>query len=392
MTTIVQKADLAGLDFTNNNTNAAGGIGVNVSPTSSVGTALAGVVSNLALPTGAAGVGFTDGSGAATTVSALSTTQTVRNNKVTATVMGEVPGVKIGVCTGAEAGWLQNPAAGDFVALYPYITTSPVRNRVWAMNPIVDIVSGSPATAWCYEGNINVQTANTPDPRSTNHALGADMVSGGTFAPSAAFATFSSTLANRWKHGLWFDNIGGQTGSSLIKTAVNVNVDYGLDISSATVNVMGVKVGAVANGQVGGIGVRQFANSQVGLFLQRFTDTAPAGNMFQLVNANNSAVLAYIDAVGSIGTANINPIGGLLSVNGDLNVVGNSTATGIHQSQAFRATGSAPTAGVGQISYGAVTSLTVGLAGAASAPPITPLGYININVAGVSAKLAYYAP
>jgi Pectate lyase superfamily protein len=40
MTTIVQKADLAGLDFANNNTNAAGGISVKTDATSAVGTAI----------------------------------------------------------------------------------------------------------------------------------------------------------------------------------------------------------------------------------------------------------------------------------------------------------------------------------------------------------------
>jgi Pectate lyase superfamily protein len=54
MTTIVQKADLAGLDFTNNNTNAAGGIGVNVSPTSAVGTAI--TAANVFLQTGTGAV------------------------------------------------------------------------------------------------------------------------------------------------------------------------------------------------------------------------------------------------------------------------------------------------------------------------------------------------
>jgi hypothetical protein len=57
MTTIVQKADLAGLDFTNNNTNAAGGIGVNVSPTSAVGTAI--TAANVFLQTGTGAVART---------------------------------------------------------------------------------------------------------------------------------------------------------------------------------------------------------------------------------------------------------------------------------------------------------------------------------------------
>jgi hypothetical protein len=264
------------------------------------------VASNaLAAANGAALIGFTDGQGNYVALSNIAKTQTLRNNKTTATVAGEVPGLKIGICDGTEAGWLLNPAAGDFVGIYPYVVSSPVRNRIWAMNPIIDIPAGSPATAWCYEGNINVGTANTPDPRSTNHAIGADMVSGGTYAPSAAFATNSTTLQNRWKHGLWFDNIGGQAGSTLIKVNANVSVDYGIDLGSATINKQGIRVGATTAAQVAAVGVKQLANGQVGIFLQRATDAAPTGNLLQVTDAANATVLASIDALGNITSKNI---------------------------------------------------------------------------------------
>jgi len=299
------------------------------------------------------------------------------NQTSTATEAGEVRGIKVGLCEGTEPGWLLNPAAGDFVAIYPYVVSSAVRNRIWAMNPIVDIPSGFPATAWCYEGNINVGTANTPDPRSTNHALGADMVSGGTYAPSAAYATYSSSLANRWKHGLWMDRIGGQTGSSLIKTGVDVELDFGIDLSTATIGKQGVRVGNTPAAQVASVGVRQFANNEVGIFLQRATDTSPTGNLLQVVNAANNAVLAAIDASGAITSSTI--------------ITGDGTATGIFQAPAFRATGAAPTSSAGQVAYGGVVSTTVGAAGGASALPATPLGYVSINVAGTTAKIPYYS-
>lgn len=56
----------------------------------------------------------------------------------------------------------------------------------------------------------------------------------------------------------------------------------------------------------------------------------------------------------------------------------------------FRPVGAAQTMGAGQISYGATTQTTVGAAGAASALPAAPLGYIQINVAGTAAKIPYY--
>lgn len=57
----------------------------------------------------------------------------------------------------------------------------------------------------------------------------------------------------------------------------------------------------------------------------------------------------------------------------------------------FRATAAADTVAAGQISYGATTATTVGVAGAASALPANPLGYIIINVAGTAAKIPYYS-
>jgi hypothetical protein len=52
--------------------------------------------------------------------------------------------------------------------------------------------------------------------------------------------------------------------------------------------------------------------------------------------------------------------------------------------------GAAVTVGASRIAYGGTTATTVGAAGAASALPATPLGYIIVNVAGTSAKIPYY--
>lgn len=53
-------------------------------------------------------------------------------------------------------------------------------------------------------------------------------------------------------------------------------------------------------------------------------------------------------------------------------------------------TTAAPTVAAGQVGLGATVATTVGAAGAASALPATPLGYLIINVAGVAAKIPYY--
>jgi hypothetical protein len=49
------------------------------------------------------------------------------------------------------------------------------------------------------------------------------------------------------------------------------------------------------------------------------------------------------------------------------------------------------TALTGEIVYGSTTSTTVGAAGAASALPATPTGYITVNIAGTDRKIPFYA-
>ena len=261
--------------------------------------------SDLAASTGASLVGFTNSRGVVSTVAGLSIKQNMRNNPSTS-LDGEAAGLRVGVCQGDEPGWLLNPAAGDFVAIAPYISTANGRSRAWAFNPIVDAPAGSPGTIWCIEGNVNVATANAPNPRLPNHALGVDMVSGGPFAPSAAFLTSSTTLANRWKYGLWFDGVGGQPGSALIKSNVNVSVDFGIDLGSAVINNQALRIGATPLTLVCAAGVRQITNAAIGIFLQRNTDTAPTGNMLQVVDAGNTVVLASIDVLGNIKGSSFN--------------------------------------------------------------------------------------
>ena len=286
----------------------------------------------------------------------------VRNNPTTNPV-GAVSGVKIEIGANATA----NPGVGDFVALYSRIESDVNRTRIWGSNFLADVPSGFDASAWGVEVNVNNAVANAPDPRTTLHKLGVDVVSGSTFAPSAAFSAYSTTLANRWKHGLWFDYVGGQTGSTLIKAASNINVDFGLDLSSATINFQGVRIGSTPATHVAPLAVRQFANNQGGIYLQRFTDTAPTGNLLQITNAANTVILLQVDAVGNL-TCN--------GTNANANI--------------FVATGAVGAVAAGQVAYGATTATTVGAAGAASALPANPLGYLIANVAGTNVKIPYY--
>jgi hypothetical protein len=229
-------------------------------------------------------------------------------NTVGLTILGTPNGstagralLKVGIATGNELLWTSNPAANNWVALYPYINSSGGRNQIWPINPVVDFIAGTTAQGFAAEFDLNNNIGTAGNPATSTFRDGVLVASGGAFAPDAAFRTFSQTLANRWNYGIWFDDVGGQAGSTLIKMGgSNVNVDYGLDLSPATINFQGVRVGPTTASIVAPIAAAQFSNGGTALVLQRFTDTACTGNFLSAHNAANSQSLASIDCNGNI--------------------------------------------------------------------------------------------
>jgi hypothetical protein len=164
----------------------------------------------------------------------------IHTNPQVPSVAGQTFGIKVSV---SSSGQPNGPGAGDYVASYNHIQTSTLRNRVWASNAVVDINSLADATAWGEEIDINNNFADAPDPYNTGHKLGLNVVSGGTFHPSAAMSTLATTTANAWKYGVYFAGIGFETGSALIKTGpTRISVDYGIDFCLGTFNVAMMRV------------------------------------------------------------------------------------------------------------------------------------------------------
>ncbi|WP_175777531.1 hypothetical protein [Burkholderia anthina] len=223
---------------------------------------------------------------------------TVQNPQTSATTAGQTAGIKVCNCNGTETSWLINPSAGDYVAGYFYVNSNANRNRIWAINPIVDI-QGTDATAWIAEFDMNNMIGNAPNPGNTNTKIGVSISSGGSYAPAAALSLTGTKAANAWKYGIWFNYLGYQTGSALFHTNPNVSVDYGLDMSQGAYNYQAVRIGATPASQVAAIGLVQPANGTGGIWMQRNTDTSPTGNMISLVDAANANVLAAIDVNGN---------------------------------------------------------------------------------------------
>lgn len=134
-------------------------------------------------------------------------------------------------------GSFDNPVTGDAVAAY-FFAKSDVAgglDQVWACNPIVN--SDDAGEVWAVEANVNNGNANAPDPYSAGHKLGVDIVAGGTFRNSAALSISSSSASspdNRWKHGIWAQNVGGATDSELFHVGANVSVKYGINFKAGS--------------------------------------------------------------------------------------------------------------------------------------------------------------
>jgi hypothetical protein len=268
--------------------------------TASAGT-FTNLTANTAITTPYVQAGYLNGSNGVTvaTLNGPLGPFVIQNTSTTSPVAGQGQGIKVCNCAGTESGWTANPGAGDSVAAFFYINSSR-GNRIWSLNTNMDIY-GTDATAWGAEIDLNNTIGVPPNPGNTYQKVGLDVASGGTYGGSAAITAGGTNSSNAWMHGLWFTETGYQSGSTLIYTTPSVSVDYGLDLSRATVNYQGVRVGPTPALEPAGIGVAQRNNSgDVALYLQRFTDTSPTGYLLEAVNSTNSSVLADIDAGGNL--------------------------------------------------------------------------------------------
>jgi len=129
-----------------------------------------------------------------------------------------------------------------------------------------------------------------------------------------------------WRDGILFSPANGAApvgaGSTLLRTQGMATCDSGIDIGSYLFTKQAIRVGNTSPSQQAGIGIRQQGNGAVGLHLQRNTDTAPVGNVFQLSNADNTQVIASIDALGNIKGTNFSAA--LISNGSDILAIGSA--------------------------------------------------------------------
>lgn len=184
----------------------------------------------------------------------------------TGTTTGFVGGLKVGICAANASGWTGNPATSNWVAHYPYITSTG-RNAIWASNPVTDVILGADATAWGEEVNINNASTQVTDPEATLKKVGIDIVSGGGKQITAAMRISASLVdGTNWHYnglyvtrctdkGIWFRKIAGDSGVAFANGAVQDTSDsyasvytpsgshtYGVDLNGATFSQSAIRI------------------------------------------------------------------------------------------------------------------------------------------------------
>lgn len=169
---------------------------------------------------------------------------------------------------------------------------------------------------------------------------------------------------------------------------------YGLVNTTGVTNIYGI-FGALVIGNnttAAAHGYLSYLETQAAAF----TITDVAGfTALQLVKGAGSTVtnLYGFRAGSALGGSATNTYGfrsDLASASNTYQFYASGTALNFFKGGMIFDTTAAPTVAAGQVGFGATVASTVGLAGGASAPPATPLGYLIANVAGTQVKIPYY--
>lgn len=228
--------------------------------------------------------------------------------------------------------------ARQSVAIYGgAVGTSPnPEANVWAANFLVAAEWGARGVYQGIEVDVNVV-----EPLATTK--GVSISGGGTV--NADVGLEITRAANSWDRGI---HILNSSDSIVVHPDV---AGRGVVVRSNTSDVA-PSIGAA-------ISIRQNGAVTDTLLLQRHTDAAPTGHLIRAVDAANSANIFQIDVLGNINTI------GLVSSSGNV------------------CRGVTPTAGPGEVAFGASTS--------PSAPiSLNPNGFIVVSVGGTNRLVPYF--
>jgi hypothetical protein len=145
------------------------------------------------------------------------------------------------------------------------------------------------------------------------------------------------------------------------------------------------------NSNLTGAIVSATGNSFVGIFGTQFgTLVSTITNVVVLANASNCVFIPSAVATGYTTPVNNGGTGTVFRMNAS---PGNPYVPLFDKSVTMAGavmTAVAPTVAASQVGFGSTVATTVGAAGAATALPANPLGYLIANVAGTAVKIPYY--
>jgi hypothetical protein len=278
-----------------------------------------------------------------------------------------------------------NDGTGDKTSLYVGMIGQPGGGNIWALNPLTTIASGWTGetggvgqTAQVAEFDLNNNNTDYGNSTGTTYgnpsATGIIITGAGTKFCTAAIQVAGNIGAGAmWRFGIWFGNLSIQnatiadTTNSVTSYVVNGAHTYGIDFNTGTYSGAPIRLGNA-----------QFIKSR---------------------NSGGTADLPLLGTAGNNITLGDATVGGIFCSSILVPSTTNNTALGqsanvwsIVWAQQLLATSAAQNNGAGTFTYGATTASTIGAAGAASALPANPLGYVIVNVAGTQAKIPYYNP
>jgi len=178
--------------------------------------------------------------------------------------------------------------------------------NVWSMNTLIAAEGAAAGIYQGYELDVNSSAPNA-------WTFGLSVTGAGTHDTHAAISVSRAT--NKWIEGLvTFNTLNGYTYNPIAGgTAILVKSLTGSPTtSSATV-----------------LSARQQANNTTMLFLQRETDSSPAGNFYTCVNAANTSLLAILDVYGNHTISGFSTAAGLIAGTGNIEIVGPASSARI---------------------------------------------------------------
>jgi hypothetical protein len=304
---------------------------------------------------------------------------------------------KVKITGGTISGMSQNDATS--VAITDDATTNATMYPLWSTATGGQYAPKTSSTKWTFNPSTGLMTVpsissqfngtlglTTPAAAAVTTLSASGQITSTLATGTAPFSITSTTVVpnlnvSQLLSGTWA--IPGAIGSTTPNTGAfttlttTSNAAVGTTSSSWGSGFRAIEVGAQGNA---------YFSANSGSFNSLLTNNAYFdGSNWKYVRSSAATHIEQITGSLKFMTAPSGTAGNTITWTQRLLVDTNgATAT------ALTLTSATPTVAASQVGFGTTTATTVGAAGAASAPPANPVGYLVFNLAGTAYKLPYY--